>query len=384
MRKPLGPPSCGGGQGGNKARVLHFAYIVRLGFHMSLHSSPLHRASWLVLLLATIVAPSSSAQIESAPRASLTTPTLSVLEIELKAAVYTLAEQIGERNLNKPKKLDEARDWILTEWKLQGLKPDLQTYLVNGQPCSNIEVVVTKPKPGPLLVIGSHYDSVRGSPGADDNASGVAALVQISKALAGLDLRTTVKCVAFVNEEPPYFDTDEMGSRVYAKAMSGRGEKVLEMISIESIGYYSDSEDSQRYPPLLSYFYPSVGNFIGVVGSIDHPESAQRLSMLLRTYMTVPVETAILPADLIGVSWSDHASFWRYGFTGVMVTDTAPFRNADYHRWSDLPGTLDYPRFARVTLGLILAVHRLAQAPVLLPSVPGTGPTTEPTRSIQR
>jgi Zn-dependent M28 family amino/carboxypeptidase len=288
---------------------------------------------------------------------------LADLEVQLRASVEHLAGTIGERNLAKPEKLGEAADWIVAQWEAQGLDPKVLTYSIDGKPCRNIEVTVTQHRDGPVILVGAHYDSAEGSPGADDNASGVATMLEISRALAGHDLAYTVRCVAFANEEPPYFGTEDMGSYVYVKLISERGDSIKHMLSIESVGYYRDEPGSQNYPALLSESYPSEGNFLGVVGDPDHGTAVAQVAERLRETEAIPIESAVLPIGLPGVTWSDHASFWEFGFPGVMVTDTAPFRNPNYHRPTDTPASLDYPRFAQATAALIETVRQLAKAP---------------------
>jgi hypothetical protein len=287
--------------------------------------------------------------------------TLLELEHKLRASVQHLAGTIGERNLAHPENLQQAADWIVGQWELQGLEPKIHTYTINGKPCHNIEVDVSRSKDGPVVVIGAHYDSAEGTPGADDNASGVASMLEISRALAGEDFKHTVRCVAFVNEEPPYFSTYDMGSQVYAKMIRERGDQVVQMISIESVGYFSDAEGSQNYPSPLAESYPSVGNFLGVVSDLKNGMGVGTVSKHLRDAGPLPIESAVLPSGLPGVDWSDHASFWMYDYPAVMVTDTAPFRNNNYHDESDTPATLDFVRHAQATAALIQTTRKLAQ-----------------------
>jgi hypothetical protein len=288
------------------------------------------------------------------------------MEKRLRASVEHLAGTIGERNVYKPAKLQQAADWIRGEWHALGLTVTEQSYDVQGVPCRNLEVDVTAApstqgvtSPS-IVLVGAHYDSVFGCPGADDNASGVAAMLEIARALKGEKLPSLVRCVAFVNEEPPWFESERMGSRVYAKMVQKRGDRIVEMLSLETIAYYSDQPKSQQYPPLIGALYPSTGNFIGVVGGLTDGSRVKRVGDLIAGSCDVPVQRAALWSGIPGVSWSDHASFWLCGYPGVMITDTAPFRNPHYHQASDKPDTLDYPRFAQLTGGLIETVRRLA------------------------
>jgi hypothetical protein len=164
-----------------------------------------------------------------------------------------------------------------------------------------------------------------------------------------------------VNEEPPHFQSTDMGSVRYARRCRERGENVVAMLSLETIGYFSEREGSQKYPFPLSYFYPSQGNFIGFVGNRASRQLVRDVVGSFRTHARFPSEGAVLPAALPGVGWSDHWAFWQSGYPAVMVTDTAPFRNPNYHEASDLPDTLDYDRFARVVAGLEKVIAELSR-----------------------
>lgn len=210
---------------------------------------------------------------------------------------------------------------------------------------------------GGIIVVGAHYDSVAGSPGADDNASGVATLLELHRRFRGETPQKTVRFIAFSNEEPPFFQTPEMGSCVYAAAAAARGEKIDAMINIESVGYYADR---QEYPAGLSAIYPARGDFIAFVANIPSAGLLRRCARAFRSSSPVPVESAALPELVSGVAWSDQWSFWRIGVPAVMITDTAFFRNPHYHTAGDLPDTLDYARLSLVADGLEAAVRALA------------------------
>lgn len=282
------------------------------------------------------------------------------LEVALRGSVTHLAGTIGERNLDKPDKLNAAAVWISAQWTAQGLRPRESTYKFGHHDVKNIDVdVAGSPKNG-IVLVGAHYDSVQGCPGADDNASGVAVMLELSKALARTRTKLAIRCVAFANEEPPYFMTEYMGSRVYAASCKKAGDDIRVMISLETMGYFSAKPNSQKYPPMIAKRYPDTGNFIAVAADLANKDQVSRIATLLQRHQSVGVETAVFPADVPGVSWSDHASFWWQKYPGVMITDTAPYRNPNYHTASDTPDTLDYPRLATLTAGLIQAVRELA------------------------
>jgi hypothetical protein len=275
-----------------------------------------------------------------------------VLRDELRADVQKLAGEIGERNMWHYPQLNAAADFIEASLSRAGLHPRRDSYEMHGQACHNIEVEIPGARPE-ILLIGAHYDSVFGSPGANDNGTGVAATLALAGRFAGKTTQHTLRFVAFVNEEPPYFLSDEMGSFIYAGRCKKRGDKISAMISLETIGYFSDAPHSQTYPsPGLGLFYPKVGNFIGFVSNLPSRTLLHRVVALFRKHAKIPSEGAALPAFIPGVSWSDQWSFWQHGYPGIMVTDTAPFRYPHYHSSSDTPDKLDYDRFTLVVSGM--------------------------------
>lgn len=212
-----------------------------------------------------------------------------------------------------------------------------------------------------IVVIGAHYDTVYDCPGADDNSSGAAALLELARLLRSAHPARTLRFVAFVNEEPPWFQTDDMGSLVYAQQARKLNENIVAAVSLETIGMYSDAEGSQQYPAGFGLFYPSKGNFITFIGNVSSRRLVREAIGAFRETTKFPSEGAAVPAALPGVSWSDQWSFWNQGYPGIMVTDTAPFRNENYHRPGDKPETLDYERMARVVRGLEKVVIKLGR-----------------------
>ncbi len=285
------------------------------------------------------------------------------LREELRADVLKLAGEIGERNMWHYTQLNAAADFIENSFSRAGLQPRRDSYEMHGQACHNIEAEIRGASPR-ILLVGAHYDSVLGSPGANDNGSGVAAMLTLARPFAGRKTEHTLRFVAFVNEEPPYFLSNEMGSFVYAGRCKERGDKISAMISLETIGYFSDAPHSQNYPsPGLGLFYPKVGNFIGFVGNVGSRALLRRSVALFRKHAKIPSEGAALPAFIPGVSWSDQWSFWRNGYPGIMITDTAPFRYPYYHSASDTLDKLDYDRFALVVSGMQKVIEELDRVP---------------------
>ena len=279
----------------------------------------------------------------------------------LERHVVSLAGEIGERNVFRPQALATAADYIQTSWEGQGYEVARQVYEVEGLACANLEVSRTGGhKPDEVLLIGAHYDSVRGSPGANDNASGVAALLELSRLFAGITPVMTVRFVAFVNEEPPFFFGSHQGSMVYAKCARRRGDDIRLMIALETIGYYREEPGSQRYPPVFSWFYPHRGNFIGFVSDFASRPLMRRAARAFRSHSDFPLEHAATFRLIPGVAWSDHWSFWRRGYRAFMVTDTALYRYPYYHTAGDTPDQLTYSPFAEATQGLFLCFTDLA------------------------
>jgi hypothetical protein len=291
---------------------------------------------------------------------------LSAEETELRAGliadVQTIAGQIGERNMACYSQLNVAADFIENSFSRAGLRPRRDSYELHGRACHNIEAEIrgahgAKP---PIILVGAHYDSVLGSPGANDNGSGVAAMLALARRLAAKPVQHTLRFVAFVNEEPPYFLSGKMGSFVYASRCKARGDQIVAMISLETIGYFSDAPHSQTYPSVgLAAFYPSIGNFVGFVGNVRSRALLRQALSLFRAQAKIPSEGAALPAFIPGVSWSDQWSFWQHGYPGIMITDTAPFRYPHYHAASDTPDKLDYDRFALVVSGMQKVIEEL-------------------------
>ena len=309
-----------------------------------------------------------------------------MLREELRANVQKLAGEIGERNMWHYTQLNAAADFIEDSFSRAGLRTRRDSYEIRGQTCHNIEAEIpgaaqgaavsslsagasAKAGPPPIVIIGAHYDSVFGSPGANDNGSGAAAVLVLAQRFAARETerhpprRTpnkTLRFVAFVNEEPPYFLSGEMGSLVYARRCKERGDKISAMISLETIGYFSDAPNSQTYPsPGLGLFYPKIGNFIGFVSNVHSRALLRRVIALFRKHAKIPSEGAALPAFIPGVSWSDQWSFWQQGYPAIMVTDTAPFRYPYYHSSNDTPDKLDYDRFTLVVSGIEKVVQEL-------------------------
>jgi Zn-dependent M28 family amino/carboxypeptidase len=291
---------------------------------------------------------------------SLTTEQLEIAN-HLSQHVKYLSETIGERNLTKAGTLQATTDYLQSQLRLNGYSVKEQTHSVQGHHVRNLEVIIPgRDATEGTVVVGAHYDSVAGSPGANDNASGVAAVLELAHVWKAAPQRKPIRLVLFVNEEPPFFQTADMGSLVYARQLQSEHISVSAMISLETIGYYSDVVGSQKYPAMLSPLYPDRGNFIAFVGNPESRNLVRRCVRKFRETSKFPSEGIAAPADWPGVGWSDHWSFWQQNYPAIMVTDTALFRYRYYHTPFDTPDRVDFEKMARVLQGVQRVVESLA------------------------
>jgi Zn-dependent M28 family amino/carboxypeptidase len=282
------------------------------------------------------------------------------LRDELRRHVEKLAGEIGERNVYQPRKLHAAADYVEGVFTHAGYRVIRQSYTVMEEICDNLEATLSGAgRSNEIVVVGAHYDSLAGSPGANDNGSGVAGVLALARAWAGRSAARTVRFVAFANEEPPFFQTEKMGSLVYARRCRERGENIVAMLSLETMGCYNTEAGSQKYPFPLGLFYPSRGDFIGFVGNTANSALVRRCIRVFRERASFPSEGGALPGLLPGIGWSDHWAFWQTNYPAIMITDTAPFRYPHYHTGEDTPEKIDYERFARVMDGLDRVVEEL-------------------------
>ncbi len=266
-----------------------------------------------------------------------------------------LAGTLGPRNSRNYGNLKKAAQYIFKEFEKYGYKPKLFPYKIHGKSYYNVVAELRgKTRPDEIIVVGAHYDSapVRGCRAADDNGSAVAAMLCLAKYFHGKTPDRTLRFVAFPNEEPPFFKTRHMGSYVYAKMCKDNKDDIKGMVCLESIGYYSDKPNSQKYPKPFNLIYPSTGNFIAFVGFASSGKLILDCYHSFRKHSKFPVYFAGLPPFVRAAGFSDHWSFNKFGYPAFMVTDTAPYRNPNYHTSHDNPDTLDYSRMARVTAGL--------------------------------
>ncbi len=289
------------------------------------------------------------------------TPNQARLRIGLETHVRVLAHDIGVRSDETYANVQRAAAYI--ERTLRGLGYEVvsQEFSADDRAYRNLEATLRgTSKPQEVVVLGAHYDTAEQAPGADDNASGVAGVLELAQVFAQERQSRTVRFVFFPNEEPPSFPTADMGSRHYATAARERNDQIVAMLSIESIGYYDTEKGSQRYPFPLNLAYPDVGDFIGFVSNLKSRSLLHRAIAAFRAHATLPTQGAAAPSWVPDVWWSDHWSFWREGYHAIMITDTAPYRNPFYHTPQDTPDKLDYDRMARVVHGLTHVVRAIA------------------------
>ena len=296
---------------------------------------------------------------------SSTPPPLSdeehLIRDNLKRHVEMLAGEIGERNVWHPEALEAAALYIRKTLEDSGYEVQTQAFESGDMTVQNLEAELPgEGEPEEIIILGAHYDSVAGTPGANDNGSGVAAMLEIARLLAGNTYSRTIRFVAFANEEPPFFYSEAMGSRVYAARSRERGEVIKAMLALETIGYYSDEPGSQQYPIPFGLFYPDTGNFIGFVGNLSSRRLVRQAVGAFRASTPFPSEAVAAPGWMMGIHWSDHWSFWQEGYPAIMITDTALFRYQHYHAPTDTSEKIDYWSLARVTEGVANVVTELA------------------------
>ena len=274
------------------------------------------------------------------------------LQSRLRSHVQVLSDDIGERHALYPVKLEKAASYIENQFIEMKFIPRSEE--INNKGHRNIIVEnYGGSERNKVIIIGAHYDSVILSPGADDNASGVAVLLELANKYKNKRLAYTLRFIAFVNEERPYFGGDDMGSVYHAKRTKERNEEIIGMYSIEMVGYYNEQPGSQRYPPIVRNFYPDKANFIAFIGNLMSRDFALMSISSFRDNARLPSEGLVAPQFLVpDIRRSDHSSFWFHGIPAIMITDTSNFRNRNYHRFHDTIETLNFNSMARLLEGL--------------------------------
>jgi Zn-dependent M28 family amino/carboxypeptidase len=288
------------------------------------------------------------------------------LPARLERHVRTIVTQFAPRDHEHLAQLEGASRYIEGELSKHATTR-FQNFNANGKSYRNV-IAQIGPDTQEIIVIGAHYDSYGALPAADDNASGVAGLIELAQVLSKLPLRQRVELVAYTLEEPPYFRTEFMGSAIHAKSLKAAGKRVSLMLSLECIGYFSDAPGSQDFPiSAMGLAYPTTGNFIALVGHYREGALSRRVRETMRAATPLPVHSINAPAFVAGIDFSDHLNYWNEGFVGMMVTDTAFMRNKNYHTAGDTPETLDYRRMGEVVRA-VAAVVRDVNAGVVVES----------------
>jgi hypothetical protein len=277
----------------------------------------------------------------------------------LKHHVEILSQRFAPRDYRHPKNLDRTSQYIRNYFKKTGSHVYYQPFDVEGVTYRNV-IAEFGPQSESITIVGAHYDAFSNDPGADDNASGVAGLLELARLLSDTPLDSKVILAAYSLEEPPFFTTDFMGSKIHAKSLKDQDIKVKLMICFEMIGYFTDEPGTQIFPiPFLKLYYPTTGNYIAIVDKI-FSANAGNLKRWIQKNMNIPAYSINAPKWLPGVDWSDHRSYWEYGYPAVMITDTAFYRNKAYHTINDTADRLDYDNMAQVVSGVYGYVVQLA------------------------
>lgn len=277
----------------------------------------------------------------------------------LREVVTHLSQTIGPRPWHDPVRLERSVRYISVQLASFGYRVDIQPFHCDGNTYQNVIAELPgKAEPERIVVVGAHYDTVDTTPGADDNASGIAGVLTLARDFANRPLGKTVRFVAFPLEEPPFFRSSNMGSYRYAERLSEKGEHIEGMICLEMIGYFCDEPGCQGYPlPFMDWKYPQSGNYVSLVGNLASKEFTEIVARGFRAGTDLPTVLLNAPPVFIGIDFSDHWSFYQFGFPALMVTDTAFYRNPHYHMPTDLSQTLDYERMAKVVAGLKAALE---------------------------
>ncbi|MDF1751202.1 MAG: M28 family peptidase [Verrucomicrobiales bacterium] len=284
---------------------------------------------------------------------------VSVSPVNLEAHVRKLAIEFSPRNAAHIGNTNRTADYIKQQFEgIYAPGVSEQRFQVGSYRYRNVSLLIGNPE-DERIVIGAHYDGFGPYQAADDNASGVAGLIELARLCANHDFGTAIEFVAYPLEEPPYFGTGNMGSARHASDIAAQGRACRFMISLEMIGYFSDEPDSQKYPhPLLYLFYPSKGNFITVVGNTENRRLTKSIKTGMKGATSLKVRSLCGPASIPGIDFSDHRNYWATGVPAVMVTDTAFYRNLAYHTSGDTADRLDYKKMAMVVVGVYEALQQ--------------------------
>ena len=321
--------------------------LARIGLGVMLGAGLPLLAAWLYVAQPLLPASASSVPVTVDP-------------VRLQRHVRMLAETFAPRSEANPENLKRTAQYLRQEFSQAGARVSMQPVKVPGQVFDNV-IARFGPEHGPRIVIGAHYDAYDEFPGADDNASGVAGLIELAHLLGRIELPLAVELVGYTLEEPPYFAGPHMGSAVHAQSLTAANVDVRMVIVLEMIGYFDHRAGTQNYPHrLLKPFYPSTGNYVVVVGKLDQRAALRTVKRAMTGATPLPVYSINAPRSMPGVDFSDHRNYWSRGYSAVMITDTAFYRNPHYHTPNDTEDQLDYQRMAQVVAGTYAAVLAVA------------------------
>jgi Zn-dependent M28 family amino/carboxypeptidase len=289
---------------------------------------------------------------------------LNLIGSELQSDIAYL-QNLGPRNsesLINYQQLRKCEEWIVEKWKSQGYLPTRHSAAVEGKEYYNIVIEIPGTvTPSEIVIISAQYDTLPDSPGANNNGSGVATLFQLSKLIRNFRPRRTVRLIEFVNEEDPFWGTDKMGSYIYAKNCYNRNEDIKVMLSLDAIGIYKNSSGTQNLPFPFSLFYPDRGNFLAFIGNISSRPYVKAVTAGFKKGSSFPIAAGVAPEWVDGVTWSDHYSFWKFGYPAVQITDTGGFRSASHTTKDDTMEKISFNALSRVVVGMYSALIDLAQ-----------------------
>jgi hypothetical protein len=288
---------------------------------------------------------------------------LGVIERELWDIVSYFADTLGQRNPPHYEALTAARDWITAIWESQGYEVKTQSFLVEGKECTNLEIEIPgRSVPSEIVILSAQYDTWPDAPGANNNGSGMAVLLKLSEMLKSHQPDRTLRLVAFTTQEPPYTNTEAMGSLRYAQRCRERDEDIRVEISMDAIGIYKHEPGTQKIPFPFSLFYPSRGNFLAFIADLKTRPYVVETTRGFKKGSSFPIEAASVPGWVKGASWSDHGSFWQYGYAGMQITDTGTYRALSHTTSEDTIEKIDFTALARITIGMYCSILELTSA----------------------
>jgi len=282
------------------------------------------------------------------------------MENELRAIVSFFADSLGPRNPVHYASLTAAKNWIINRWESIGYEVNEQTFLVEGKECSNLEIVLPgSQRSSEIVILSAQYDTWPDSPGANNNASGMAVLLKLSEMLKNYQPDRTLRLVAFTTQEPPYDNTESMGSLRYAQRSKELGEDIRVILSMDAIGIYRHEPGTQKLPFPFSLFYPDRGDFLGFIANLKTRPYVVEATRGFRKGSSFPIRGGGVPSWVKGAAWSDHGSFWKFGYAGMQITDTGAYRSLSHTTSEDTIDKIDFVALARITIGMYASIIEL-------------------------